>query len=292
MSPQAVLLRLTSAWLNSLFLVAPDRAARQTFALFCTPRRRNAPAAPERAVLEAAETRRLPLPEAGVEVALYRWPAPAPERAPRVLLAHGWESCAGRLAAWVEPLRSAGFEVLGVDAPAHGASAGHRLTALDYVEAMTQAAAHSGGLHAVIGHSFGGLCAALATGGMAGQEALALQRLVLIAAPENVGTLMARFGGMLGLREPLLAGVARRVEALAGRPMQDFSAAASLAARDLPVLIVHDSRDEEVPCADGERLAARLPGAELYVTTGLGHRQVARNPHVIRYAIDFLRRAP
>jgi hypothetical protein len=32
----------------------------------------------------------------------------------------------------------------------------------------------------------------------------------------------------------------------------------------------------------------RLSAADVYATTGLGHRRVARNPHVIRYAIDFI----
>jgi hypothetical protein len=35
-------------------------------------------------------------------------------------------------------------------------------------------------------------------------------------------------------------------------------------------------------------VAARLSAADVYATTGLGHRRVARNPHVIRYAIDFI----
>ncbi len=297
MLARSLQIRLAGAWLNTLFTVAPDTAAAQTLALFCRPTRRNPPAPEDAALLRRADTWRLALPGAGVDVAAYRWRAHGAAGAPprQVLIAHGWESCVGRLAEWITPLNNAGFDVLGVDAPAHGNSAGERLTALDYVEAMRTLSADVGGsLHAIVGHSFGGLCAALAAGGIAGAPRVDTARLVVIAAPESVQTLLGRFAGMLELRPALTERVATQIEALTATPLAAFSASTLLAqaAPPLPaMLVVHDTRDEEVPYTDGERLAARIPGADFYVTTGLGHRRVARNPHVIRYAVDFLRRA-
>jgi pimeloyl-ACP methyl ester carboxylesterase len=295
MARRALSLRLASVWLNGLDRVAPDRATRQAFSLFCSPRRRNPPEAADRPVLARAQTMPLLLDRAGVSVVAYRWP---PDRGgtgsgrQRVLLAHGWESCAGRLAAWVDPLSRAGFEVFAVDAPAHGASEGRSLTALDYVEALRATAAWAGGVFAIIGHSFGGLCAALAAGDVPGprEGACSPARLVLIASPAGVAALMRRFASMLSLRPALVDRLRTHVATLSGRPVEAMEASAVLLRAASPVLVVHDTRDEEVPCADGERLAAALPHGELYVTTGLGHRPVARNPHVIRYAIDFLQR--
>jgi alpha-beta hydrolase superfamily lysophospholipase len=77
--------------------------------------------APEdRRILRKAEVRRFDLPHGFLRV--FHWG----ESGPLVLLAHGWSSCAARLVDFVEPLMSAGFQVVGFDAPGHGASSGFR----------------------------------------------------------------------------------------------------------------------------------------------------------------------
>jgi pimeloyl-ACP methyl ester carboxylesterase len=289
MPPGPLRIALASAWLNGLHAVSPERATGQALSLFCTPQGRNPPAEADLPLLQEAEVSRLVLPSSQVGVAVYRWPV-STGQVGRVLLAHGWESCVGRLAAWVTPLRGAGYEVVGVDAPAHGASEGRRLTVHDYMEAL-HAVVGQDTLEAVVAHSFGGLCAALAAGGLASSRSLPVRSLVLIAAPENVALLLNRFAELLRLRPVLSGRLAAAVQDLSGEALERFSAAAALASGDLPVLLVHDTRDEQVPFAQAERLAERVRHAELYPTTGLGHRRVARNPHVIRYAIDFIRRA-
>ena len=53
------------------------------------------------------------------EIAIWQW-----GRGPRVLLAHGWGSHAGRLTPFVEALVGSGFGVAAFDAPGHGVSTG------------------------------------------------------------------------------------------------------------------------------------------------------------------------
>jgi pimeloyl-ACP methyl ester carboxylesterase len=53
-------------------------------------------------------------------------------------------------------------------------------------------------------------------------------------------------------------------------------------------LIIHDRDDPDVPCAHGEEIASAWPGAQLVVTTGLGHRALLRDPEVIRRTVTFL----
>jgi pimeloyl-ACP methyl ester carboxylesterase len=57
----------------------------------------------------------------------------------------------------------------------------------------------------------------------------------------------------------------------------------------LPALIVHDLQDADVPYGHGEEIARAWPGAELFTTTGLGHRAILRNPEVIRRIVTFLK---
>ncbi len=291
--PRALLISIASTWLNNLHRLVPPAGREQALRVFCTPTTRSPPAPRHAPLLASAEREALELPERRLSVMSYRWPAPGAEdeRRPLAVLAHGWESCVGRLADWIAPLHAAGFDVVGVDAPAHGESEGRELTAIDYARALQLLASRQPAdqpVSVVIGHSFGGLCAALATGAVGLDEPLQAQRLVLIASPLSVTGLTQRYAQMLSLRPALLEDVVELIETRTGVAMERFDAAKALARASQPVLVVHDTRDEEVPYADGEALAAALPQAELYTTTGLGHRQVARNSHVIRYVVSQL----
>lgn len=75
----------------------------------------------------------------GHRIAAFRWRPPSGDgsKAPRVMLAHGWESRTARLAAWVDPLLGAGFEVVAFDALAHGETAGRRSSPLTFAAAMS-----------------------------------------------------------------------------------------------------------------------------------------------------------
>ena len=55
---------------------------------------------------------------------------------PPVLLLHGWDGRAAQMISFVEPLVDAGYAVLAVDAPAHGASAGRQTNMLEWSLAL------------------------------------------------------------------------------------------------------------------------------------------------------------
>jgi pimeloyl-ACP methyl ester carboxylesterase len=55
-----------------------------------------------------------------------------------------------------------------------------------------------------------------------------------------------------------------------------------------PALIIHDRDDRDVPHAHGSAIAEAWPGAELFITTGLGHRAILRDREVVRRTVEFL----
>ena len=59
-----------------------------------------------------------------------------------------------------------------------------------------------------------------------------------------------------------------------------------------PALIVQDANDPDVSVADAEAIHAAWPGAELMITSGLGHRAVIRDPEIMRRTVEFVSRAP
>jgi hypothetical protein len=63
------------------------------------------------------------------------------------------------------------------------------------------------------------------------------------------------------------------------------------AALDTPLLVMHDRDDPTVPWDEGAAIATAWPGAELVTTSGLGHRDIVRDPQIVARAVDFLRLA-
>ncbi|AJX32446.1 Phospholipase ytpA [Burkholderia oklahomensis] len=105
----------------------------------------------------------------GLELASYRWPAPASFAAPRatVALVHGLAEHAGRYQALAERLTAAGIEVVAADLRGHGHSPGARAWVerfdqyLQDADALVASAARDDAPLFLMGHSMGGAVAAL-----------------------------------------------------------------------------------------------------------------------------------
>ncbi|MFC9325888.1 alpha/beta hydrolase [Kitasatospora sp. NPDC057015] len=273
---------LVSTALNATSLVAPRLAGRGAVELFLRPGRRARLRDSEREVHERAVTEEVTV--GGRRVVVYRWG----DGGRPVLLVHGWQSRASRLAAFVPPLRALGHSVVAFDAPGHGASGGRTTTILEYREVIRTLQQRHGTFDAVIAHSLGvpGAVLALRDGVRAG-------RLVAVAGVAEFGYLPAAFCAGLGLN----ARVERELRSRIGRELavtseggwQRLDAVHDPAAVPMPVLVVHDEGDAVVPVGQAHRFKAvygeRL---ELIVTRGLGHGRILGTPAVIDNVIGFL----
>src|SRR5687767_9458444 len=83
-------------------------------------------------------------------------------RGPAVLLVHGWGERASTMGAFVAPLVAAGYRVVAIDLPGHGASTTSQTDLLVIANALRETARQAGGVHAVIAHSMGGLATTFA----------------------------------------------------------------------------------------------------------------------------------
>ena len=80
-----------------------------------------------------------------------------------------------------------------------------------------------------------------------------------------------------------------RLEQRYGVRFADIDRIDELTQLSLPALFVHDGGDAEVPFENTLRLSARMPGARLIKTYGLGHYRLLRDPGVVRAIVDFVR---
>jgi pimeloyl-ACP methyl ester carboxylesterase len=257
--------------------VAPSLAVELALRAFLAPPRAPRPDR-ERAVLAAAE--RSTVVAAGSAVRVWSW-----GDGPTVLLVHGWGGRGAQLGAFVPALTARGWRVVAFDAPAHGDSPGTRTTLAAIAEAVRGVAAHVGDLDGVIAHSFGAAATTVALArGLRARRVAYLAPLFLVA--DSVGRYLDGIGlsprGRDQFRAELAAANLAGPEKLDGRAL-----APDL---DLPLLVVHDEADREVPYRDAIAAAATWPGARLITTVGLGHRRILDDPHVIELVGDYLAR--
>jgi pimeloyl-ACP methyl ester carboxylesterase len=252
--------------------LSPALAGRLAAALFARPRRHARPAREHELIARGDP---LPLPD-GLRATA--WGA-----GPAVLLVHGWEGRGAQLGALVDPLVAAGYRVVALDGPAHGDSAGRSTTDPEFAAALEHVRDSIGPLAAIVGHSFGGFTSLLAV-----SRGLGADRLVIIASPSSVPDVLDDFVRLIRLPRRALPSMVRALESRVQAPMASFAIEAFASEVTIPVLIVHDTEDHEVPYANGTRLAALLPGARLVTTNGLGHRRILFAPGVVAAVVEFI----
>ncbi|NRF67399.1 alpha/beta fold hydrolase [Aquincola sp. S2] len=202
---------------------------------------------------------------------------------PRVLLLHGWEGQAADLAAFAPPLLDAGFEVITMDLPAHGASSGRQTSIPQSARALKAVGDVLGPLHAVIAHSVGS-----AVLGEALHHGLDAGHAVMIGAPAHYAAYARQVAAFAGLDEE---GTQRMLELLReplGVNIHEVSLPARAVHFTLPALFIHSSDDRIVAIADSLASAAAWRGARHLRVEGLGHRRILGDANVIAAALKFI----
>jgi len=216
----------------------------------------------------------------GKRIATYTWG----EDGPWVLLVHGWNGRGTQMAPFVGPLIKAGYRVLGFDAPGHGTSTGNGTSALEIIEAMTLLEDQYGPFHAIITHSFGGLCVASAL-----NTTLNSQSAVFISPPASLLDLLEMFSEFLQLSENARTKMQRLAERQFGQDLwQRMDTRENVRTLSIPGLIIHDEDDHDVPWQKGKEIAQAWPEARFIKTKRLGHRRILRDTSIIKATIDFI----
>jgi pimeloyl-ACP methyl ester carboxylesterase len=201
------------------------------------------------------------------EIAVWHW-----GEGPRVLLAHGWGSHAGRLTPFVPALLGSGFGVTAFDAPGHGASHGRFASLPEFVEALDLVARIASPI-ALVGHSLGAAAAALAM-----RAGVPCRAAVLLSTPADPAAYTRRYARWMRLSPTVTEILCRRLEMRYRSPLDGYRL--DRPCPDVATLLVHDRGDARVPVSNARRLAEAWPEARLIETRGLGHHRILRDPGV------------
>ena len=184
-----------------------------------------------------------------------------------ILLAHGWESNAARWKPLIEHLNTQDYNVIALDAPAHGSSGSKRFNAILYSE-FINVAVNKFNPDVIIGHSVGGMATVFYQHKYQNPN---IDKLVLLGAPSNFTDVFNRYVDMMGYNKKVDQRMGQIVKNRYGYYPDYFSAAEFSKSISTQGLIIHDERDRIIPYEDAKHYETHYANAKLITTQGFGH---------------------
>ncbi|GED77233.1 alpha/beta hydrolase [Pseudomonas protegens] len=211
------------------------------------------------------------------------WTPPQVRR--RVVLVHGWSGASTQWQYLIPLLLEEGCEVLSFDCIGHGGSGGRQASLPTFVSMLDQVQKQLGPFDTVIGHSLGGAAAGYALSTPVGKG---FQRAVLVAAPADIENVVRRFGAFLWINDDVRQRMQLLVEQRYQKDMASLAVSRYGRQVEVPVLLVHDQQDQEVPADDLQSFAEGLRHRRVLQTRGLGHLKILKDSATMEAVVEFV----
>ena len=233
----------------------------------------------EQYMLKSAQKKRLQIPEIKKEIEILSYGYSKK----KVLLVHGWSGRSTQLFAFADKLLENGFMVISFDGPAHGKSTGRTTMMPEFLKTIEKINTTFGPFEAAIGHSFGAtsLYNAAAT-------FLDIKTFIAIGSGDRISEIISNFAKNLYLKEKSAKKIQSGLEKKWVIHLDDFSSSTVAKKIKIPVLVVHDIIDGDVPVSCAYKIRQNLEKGSLFITNGLGHTKILRNNEVVHKSIKFI----
>ena len=231
--------------------------------------------------MDAKSTKTLiEIPKINKKVVLYQYA----KSSKKILLVHGWSGRGTQLFKIADELKKEGYSIVSFDAPAHGKSPGKSTIMSDFIETILEIERQFGPFDVAVGHSLGGMSLLNAV-----KKGLSINHLAIIGSGDIVTDILDDFVAKLELNPIISTQLRLYFEKKYGVEMDSYSGYKSAMDITIPVLVVHDKNDPEVPVSAGINIHKHLKNGELFLTEGLGHRKILGNHLVIEKVIKFIK---
>jgi pimeloyl-ACP methyl ester carboxylesterase len=201
----------------------------------------------------------------------------------KILLVHGWSGRGTQLVKFADAFVDKGYTTISFDAPAHGKSSGNSTIMTEFIASIIEIDNKFGPFEAAVGHSLGGMALLNAI-----KKGLKINRLTIIGSGDKVKDILDDFVSKLELKPEFSSHLQQHFEKKYNEPMENYSAQSAAKTVDIPVLVIHDENDNEVPVETSINIHDNLKNGELLITQHLGHRKILGNPFVIEKTIEFI----
>lgn len=213
-----------------------------------------------------------------LEIATYQWRGSKQT----VLLAHGWQSNSGRWKNIIFGLQKLDYNIVALDAPAHGASGSKIFNAVLYskfIEVVCTEFKPS----ILIGHSVGGMAISYF---LKNNSNYKTDKLVFLGAPAGFPAILKNYSDLMGYNKGLRAGIEVVIQKRFGLPSSYFNTAKFVKKIYCNCLLVHDEFDPVIPYSDALEIQSAFKNSYLFTTQGLGHG--LKSKQVIDKIIHFI----
>lgn len=199
-----------------------------------------------------------------------------------VLLAHGWESNSARWKNTIVQLQKLDYNVLTLDAPAHGKSGSKEFNAILYSKFIHVVCSHFKP-NILIGHSVGGMAISFF---IENSNYKLANKLIFLGAPAGFLGIFKNYTDIMGYNLRLQKGIETRIVEKFGQPPSYFNTAHFLRNVSCNGLIIHDKFDPIIPYTDALEIKKSYKNSTLITTTGLNHG--LKSKKVVKAILDFL----
>jgi len=205
------------------------------------------------------------------------------ESSRKILLVHGWSGRGTQLFKIADELLKIGYSTISFDAPAHGKSEGKTTIMSEFISSIIEIEKQFGPFEIAIGHSLGGMSVLNAI-----KDGLKVNKAIIIGSGDIIQDILDDFILKLQLKKEIAESLRDLFEDKYHVKMNDFSAYKAAQKIDIPVLVIHDNDDPEVPVKAGIHIYNQLKNGTLFLTDSLGHRKILGSQNVIKKILDFI----
>ncbi|MFD1063933.1 alpha/beta fold hydrolase [Winogradskyella litorisediminis] len=262
--------------LNAASYISARYASNKALKLFSTPRKGRYSLEQESFIKDAKKNT---ISYQDLSIAVYHWKG----KGKTVLLAHGWESNASRWSYILEKLKDENYNIIALDAPAHGFSDGKLFNAVLYSNCINEVAKIYNP-DVLIGHSVGGMASIFC---LFQNDLPSVKKLVSLGAPAHFVGVFGRYKDMMGYNNRISKTMDKLVEERFGMTTDYFSAAKFIEDLDVETLIIHDKNDKIIPYEDALLFQKHYKNGNLITTKGQGHG--LRGESTIPQIIEFIK---
>jgi len=268
-----VILRTT----KFISFISPKLTTLFTAKLFTTPIKHKTPKR-ELAMDSSSVQKILTIPAINKQVVVYEYG----QSQKKILLVHGWSGRGTQLVKIADELLKEGYTTVSFDAPGHGKSPGSNSIMVDFIATIHEIDKVYGPFKAAIGHSLGGMSIMNAI-----KQGFKINKAAIIGSGDIVQDIIDDFIQKLALPSIYATRLRKHFEKKYGGNMDDYSAYKAAKEITIPILVVHDKQDDEVPVKAAEHIYKYLANGQIMLTEGLGHRKILGDNKVIEKVVNF-----
>ncbi|WP_343745170.1 alpha/beta hydrolase [Chitinophaga sp.] len=278
-------LRMTAFLLSGMSKPFPGLTARLFYRLYCTPPgtkvRSSHLELRNSAQLNQLTVTRYPFDERPMTITTYRWGSADK----KILLLHGWGGSPFHFKKLIDTLLRQGYEVITYDAPAHGDSDGKRTNLVQWSHVLEQVIVREGPLYAIIGHSLGGLNAALTLS----RRTVQVPRLVMLSCALSAPVFFNEALQLFRIHPVVMPPLRQLIHQRLREDLEELDLHRYInQIKAEKIFFAYDTTDTLVDEKEVTAYVEQYPSIHAMRITGEGHFRIMRQEPVIREVMQFL----